>query len=76
MSKPTPVDELCQDDDNVRLVSLKTVATIVDADRSTIRRWLRDAEIQPVVVGRGRNGAIRYRWRDVQQWLESLQTLD
>jgi hypothetical protein len=52
-------------------VSLKTVAGLVDAHRSSVRRWLRDAGIKPIVLGHGRNGGIRYRWRDIQNWLES-----
>ena len=52
-------------------VSLKTVAELVDAHRSTVRRWLREAGIKPIALGRGRNGGIRYRWGDIQNWLES-----
>ena len=69
-------DELDGVDPCVRFVSLKTVAAMVDADRSTIRRWLRDAEIRPVVIGRGRAGAIRYRLQEVEQWLRSFQQVD
>ena len=42
----------------------------------SVRRWLSDAGIKPVVMGRGRNGAIRYRWRDIEDWLESLDTVE
>ena len=56
-------------------VSLKTLAAMLDAHRSSVRRWLDDAGVRPVVLGRGRNGAIRYRWRDIEQWLESRETL-
>ena len=59
-----------------RLVSLQTLARLTDAHATTVRRWLREAEIQPVVVGRGRAGAIRYRWREVASWLETLQAAD
>ena len=62
--------------DDVRLVSLKTLADMVDADRSTVRRWLRDDGIRPVAVGRGRNGGIRYRWQDVETWLSSRSPVD
>ena len=58
------------------LINLKTVAVLVDAHRSSVRRWLRDAGVRPVAVGRGRNGAIRYRWRDIRQWLDSLDIAD
>lgn len=57
------------------VVSLATLAGMLDAHRSTVRRWLREAGIQPITVGRGRNGAIRYRWIEIQQWLDSLENV-
>jgi hypothetical protein len=61
-------------DDVQRLtVSLKTLARLLDAHRSSIRRWLQQAGIRPITLGRGRTGAIRYRWRDVQHWIESRE---
>ncbi len=57
-------------------VSLKTLASLLDAHRSSIRRWLNEAGIKPIVLGRGRNGAIRYRWEDIDSWLESRQYID
>jgi hypothetical protein len=56
-------------------VSLKTLAAMLDAHRSSVRRWLNDAGINPIVVGRGRNAAIRYRWRDIEHWLETREEL-
>ena len=59
-------------DDSQRLtVSLKTLAQMLDAHRSSVRRWLQQAGIRPIAFGRGRNGAIRYKWRDVRDWMES-----
>lgn len=55
------------------LVSLSTLASLLDADPSSIRRWLRDAGILPIVLGRGRNGAVRYRKKDTDAWLRSRQ---
>ena len=61
-------------DDSQRLtVSLKTLAGMLDAHRSSVRRWLQQAGIRPIVLGRGRNGAIRYKWRDVEEWIESRE---
>ncbi len=57
-------------------ISLKTLAILMDAHRSSVRRWLREAGIRPIALGRGRNGAIRYRWRDVEAWLDSLETIE
>jgi ethanolamine utilization protein EutP (predicted NTPase) len=54
-----------------KAVSLKTLADMLDAHRSSVRRWLREAGIRPIVLGRGKNGAIRYKWCDIQDWLES-----
>ena len=57
-------------------VSLKTLSNMLDAHRSSVRRWLREAGIKPIAIGNGRNGAIRYRWRDVNEWLESLKYVE
>jgi len=57
-------------------VSLKTLAELLDAHRVSVRRWLRDASIQPIALGRGRNGAIRYHWNEVEAWLASLERVD
>ena len=59
-----------------QVVSLKTLADRLDAHRTTVRRWLQEAGIKPVAVGRGRKGAIRYRWAEVRDWLESLPHVD
>ena len=53
------------------VVSLRTLADMLDAHRSSVRRWLQEAGIRPIVLGPGRNGAIRYRWCDIQDWLDS-----
>ena len=58
------------------LVSLKTLAQMLDSHRSSVRRWLSEAGIRPVVIGRGRNGAIRYRWIEVKAWLDSLEQVE
>ena len=57
------------------LISLKTLARRLDAHRSSVRRWLREAGVRPVVVGNGKNAAIRYRESEVQQWLSSRATV-
>ena len=62
--------------DHIRLVSLKTVAAMVDAHRTTVRRWLHEDGIQPLAVGRGRNGSIRYRWAEIEAWLTSRPVVD
>lgn len=53
------------------LVSLRTIAATTDAHRSTVRRWLREAGIQPVTMGGGAKSAIRYRRKEVEEWLAS-----
>ena len=58
------------------IVSLRTLSRLLDAHRSSVRRWLSEAGVRPVVIGRGRNGAIRYRWCDIKQWLASLDYAD
>jgi len=57
-------------------VSLKTLVTRLDASRSSVRRWLNDAGIRPIAMSDGAKGAIRYRWSDVQAWLESRELVE
>lgn len=57
-------------------VSLRTLAEMLDAHRSSVRRWLTDAGVRAVLVGRGRNAAVRYRWQDIERWLETLEEID
>jgi len=52
-------------------VSLKTLSSLLDAHRSSVRRWLQDAGIKPIAIGKGKNGAIRYKWKDIEIWLDS-----
>ena len=54
-----------------RFISLRVLAQMLDTTRSSARRWMREAGIHPVVIGRGRNGAIRYRWIDIDRWFAS-----
>lgn len=58
-----------------QLVSAKTLAKEWDASSTSVRRWLQAAGIEPVAVGRGRNGAVRYFRSDVQRWMDSLERL-
>ena len=62
--------------DEQLVVSLRTLGCMLDAHRSSVRRWLREAGIKPGAIGRGRNGAIRYHWRDVKEWLGSRKSVD
>jgi hypothetical protein len=57
-------------------VSLKTLSGLLDAHRSSVRRWLKEAGIKPLAIGRGKNGAIRYRWTDIESWLNSQNYID
>lgn len=63
-------------DEEMLTVSLKTLARRLDAHRSSVRRWLSEAGLSPVVLGRGKNGAIRYRWHDIEAWLDSLEEVE
>ena len=53
-------------------VSLATLSRLLDAHRTSVRRWLKEAGIKPIAIGRGRNGAIRYHWLEVLEWLDGL----
>jgi len=57
-------------------ISLQTLAVRLDAHRSSLRRWLREAGIQPIAINDQKNGAIRYRWADIEAWLASREYVD
>jgi len=57
-------------------VRLKTLAQLLDAHRSSVRRWLRDAGIQAIALSPHRNGAIRYYWKEIQSWLAKLERVN
>ena len=57
-------------------VSLRTLAKLLDAHRESVRRWLREAGVRPIALGRGRNGAIRYWWPDIEQWLATRESVE
>lgn len=59
-----------------KAVSLKYIAALLDTTRSSARRWLKEAGIRPISLGRGAKGAIRYRWSEVEAWLESRQYVE
>lgn len=54
-----------------KMVSLKTIAKQVEAHRSTVRRWLSEAGVQPLAFGSGPKGGLRYRWTDIVTWVET-----
>ena len=62
--------------EEARIISLKSVAELIDTPRFSARRWLKEAGIRPVAVGRGAKGAIRYRWNEVAAWLKSRQYVE
>jgi hypothetical protein len=57
-------------------VSLQTLAVRPDASRSSVRRWLEDAEICPIARANGPKSAIRYLWADVGPWLRSRRRVE
>jgi hypothetical protein len=59
-----------------RAVSLKSIAELLDTTRSSARRWLKEAGVRPLSLGRGVKGAIRYRWTEVEAWLQSRQHVE
>jgi len=63
-------------DDKLRVVSLKSIAKLVDAHRASVRRWLTEEGIRPVAMSRTRNSAIRYRWSDIERWLREREEVE
>ena len=60
---------------DTQLISVKTLAKQWDCSRTTVSRLLEEAGVEPVFLGKGRNGAKRYLKRDVDGFLRSLERL-
>ena len=69
-------DKEWQPPERLRTISLKSLAELLDTTRSSARRWLKEAGIRPVALGRGAKGAIRYKWKDIETWLESREYVE
>jgi len=62
--------------DNLRTLSLKSIAELLDTTRTSARRWLKEAGIKPISFGHGANGAIRYKWQDIELWFNSREYVE
>ncbi|MEX2216529.1 MAG: hypothetical protein WD768_20620 [Phycisphaeraceae bacterium] len=58
-----------------QFVALKTLAQQLDADPSSVRRWLRASEIQPVVLSDGPRPAIRFKVDEINAWLSARESI-
>ena len=74
--KPVSIQPRERDDATPLTVSLGTLALRLDAHRSSVRRWLRDAGVRPISMSDAKNGAIRYRWADIEHWLATRDAVD
>jgi predicted DNA-binding transcriptional regulator AlpA len=74
--RPKDGPDACAPPEAFRAVSLKAIAELLDTTRSSARRWLKEAGIRPISLGRGAKGAIRYRWSEVEAWLKSRQYVE
>ena len=54
-------------------VSVKTLARQWDCSRTTVCRLLEQAGVTAFFLGKGRNGAKRYRKTDVDAFLQSIE---
>ena len=73
LTRSSQAEPQWQPPDKFRTVSLQTVAELLEASRSSARRWLKEAGISPIAVGRGAKGAIRYKWPDIKRWLQTRE---
>jgi hypothetical protein len=69
MLNPTPTEP------ERRFISLRSLAVQLDADRNSVRRWLKQAGIAALVCGNGRNAALRYDAAEVEAWMRERKTV-
>ena len=51
-----------------KYISLKSLATMWDCDRTTVRRNLETAGVKAFFLGHGKHGIVRYLVRDVEEY--------
>lgn len=75
-NRRTENNETWKPPDKFRTMSLKSVAGLLDTTSSSARRWLKEAGVRPIALGRGARGAIRCKWEDIEAWLKSREYVE
>lgn len=48
------------------LISMKEACRILDKDKATLGRWVRDEKVTPAYKGEGKNGVMLFRRSDIE----------
>lgn len=52
---------------NIDLISTKDACRILDKDKATLGRWVRDGKITPAYKGDGKNGIMLFNRKDIEK---------
>lgn len=54
------------------LITADEVMKILKISRATLNRWVKAGKIQALKLGEGKKGAVRFRLRDIEEFVENV----
>ena len=54
------------------LITAEEVMKILKISRATLNRWVKAGKIQALKLGEGRRGAVRFRLKDIEEFVNSV----
>ena len=57
------------------LITAEEVMKILKISRATLNRWVKAGKIPALKLGEGRKGAVRFRLRDIEEFVNNVTKL-
>lgn len=54
------------------LITAEEVMKILKISRATLNRWVKAGKIQALKLGEGKRGAVRFRLKDIEEFVNSV----
>ena len=54
------------------LITAEEVMKILKISRATLNRWIKAGKIQALMLGEGRKGAVRFKVKDSEEFIDNL----
>lgn len=54
------------------LITAEEVMKILKISRATLNRWVKAGKIQALKLGEGRQGAVRFRLKDIEEFINKI----
>ncbi|HBF37038.1 MAG TPA: hypothetical protein DDW50_06925 [Firmicutes bacterium] len=54
------------------LITAEEVMKILKISRATLNRWVKAGKIQALKLGEGRKGAVRFKLKDIEEFINNV----